>query len=51
MDENQVTIESLQDIYEKYFQIKPKKSQLNETLSILIKKGKIVRDGKIYKKL
>ncbi|MCI4434681.1 MAG: phosphoribosyltransferase [Thermoplasmata archaeon] len=51
MDENQVTIESLQDIYEKYFQIKPKKSQLNETLSILIKKGKIVKDGKIYKKL
>ncbi|MBD6955558.1 MAG: phosphoribosyltransferase [Aciduliprofundum sp.] len=51
LEEGEVTIESLQRIFVEYFQIRPKRSQLNETLSILMKKGKVAKAGKFYRKL
>ncbi|MEM3250391.1 MAG: phosphoribosyltransferase family protein, partial [Thermoplasmata archaeon] len=51
IEEENVTYDSLKEIYEKFFNIKPKKFQIMETLRILEKKGKIKREGIIYKKL
>lgn len=51
LEEKSASIQSLQRIYEEYFYIKPTVSQLRETLSILVKKGRVVREGEIYKRI
>ncbi len=48
LEENRVTLDSLKEIYRKYFYIDPEIERLEETLEILQKKGKVRKEGEFF---